>query len=329
MDEKSTVKSRFGSVIDLEEKREAELRRKSIASSLQKIVKDNLAEIRRFFVTADPDRTGYVPQHKFRALLELLKIPIEVARFSMPGYWHEEREVSEVYGTDGHRSGPFKEHLMWVQNKMGAQANYENKDIGNGHVKYEEWLKNTLTPEHEVSVETAVSNLSKDAGELYELWRLVNANKQALLADLWDYDKEKIGYVKTDDFHQCLQLALGITKQQASLLVSSIPLQGDCGSIAYRRWIAEFSRSPRVGWQSYLNVTLLASGSREVDMQHADKAVTLKAKIETERRVELQSRERQLATDHEMWRHEQARMVHQQMHPPQMLAYGHGHPPRY
>ena len=57
---------------------------------------------------------------------------------------------------------------------------------------------------------------------------------------------------------------------------------GKSGHIAYRRWVADFSRTPEVDWQSYLNTNLLAQGRRELDMQHATQAAIHQAKIQYE-----------------------------------------------
>ena len=111
-----------------------------------------------------------------------------------------------------------------------------------------------VVQEHETTVDSCVSNLSHDAGELYELWKLVNLHKvrlsrvflwhewwllcvlqHQLLVDLFANDREKIGYISTDEFQLTLQASLNISKEQAALLVNAIPLKGECGSVAYRR----------------------------------------------------------------------------------------------
>jgi len=312
--EKSTLKSRFGSVVDLEEKKEVEKHRVNMTNQLRELVRLDLTTIRKFFRDSDPYKTGYVSQRQFREALSLLNIPIEAAIYSQSGAWHEERELHAVDGTEGMRPGPFKEHLMWLQDPLGAQ-NYP--DVSHGHVKYEDWLKNLMTPDNEIAKEKAIADTTHDASELYELWRLVVAKKHDLLKDFWDFDKEKLGYVKTDDFHRALQIALGINKDQASLILSAIPFEGKCGSIAYRRWLAEFCRSPRVDWQSYLNMNLLANGSRELDMKHAEKAATTKAKMEAQVQQHVLQHERMLKDNHAHW---------QQLQVPHL---GHGQPMPY
>jgi len=100
---------------------------------------------------------------------------------------------------------------------------------------------------------------------------------------MWKFDKEKIGYVKTEDFHGALQLALDIKKEEASLILhTSVPFVGRCGSVAYRRWLADFCQTPRVDWQSYLNMNLLATGSREISLQHAEQGVKYMAATQSE-----------------------------------------------
>lgn len=302
LSEHSTLKSRLGSVVDLEEKKEVEARRRLLQSNIRELINRNLTAIRKFFRDADPYQTGYVSQRQFRETLSLLNIPIEAAIFSTTGMWHEEREVHTIDGIEGRRPGPFKEHLMWIQDPIGAK---DVADIAHGHVKYMDWLNNILQPEDEVNKELAISTVASNAGELYELWRLVCASKHQLLTDLWPYDKEKMGYVKTDDFHYVLQSSLQITKEQASLLLGAIPFEGKSGFIAYRRWMAEFVRSPRIGWQNYLNMNLLASGSRELDMDHASRAAAIRAKMEKEAREHIQQEEKTLQQDHRSWLQEQ------------------------
>ena len=69
--------------------------------------------------------------------------------------------------------------------------------------------------------------------------------------------------------------------------------------------MAEFVRSPRIGWQNYLNMNLLASGSRELDMDHASRAAAIRAKMEKESREHIQQQEKMLQHDHQAWQQEQ------------------------
>merc|ERR1711871_1589731 len=141
--EKSTLKSRLGSVVDLEEKKEVEKRRQMMCSNLRELVSRREPTLRKFFRDADPYQTGYISQRQFREALSLINVPIEAATFAVSGVWHEEREINIIYGHDGERPGPFKEHLIWMQDPVGAQA---GPDITHGHVKYRDWLAHVLTP---------------------------------------------------------------------------------------------------------------------------------------------------------------------------------------
>ena len=76
--EKSTLKSRFGSVVDLEEKKEVEKHRVNMTNQLRELVRLDLTTIRKFFRDSDPYKTGYVSQRQFREALSLVNIPIEV-----------------------------------------------------------------------------------------------------------------------------------------------------------------------------------------------------------------------------------------------------------
>ena len=170
---------------------------------------------------------------------------------------------------------------MWMQHPVGAQPQTET-DISMGHVKYRQWLSEITDPQDNVAKNNAIAQTAKDAESLYHIHLLVAKRKGQLLTDLWGFDQQKLGYVKTDDFHQCLQIALDISKEAASLVISQIPFEGKSGHIAYRRWVADFSRTPEVDWQSYLNTNLLAQGRRELDMQHATQAAIHQAKIQYE-----------------------------------------------
>merc|ERR1711865_335032 len=129
--EKTSLKSRIGSVVDLEEKKEVEAQRKKLSGDLRELIRRNQKTILKFFRDADPYKTGYVPQRAFREALSLINVPIEAAIFTTSGSWHEEREMHRVDGTEGIRPGPFKEHLMWIQDPLGAQTSVP--DISKGH----------------------------------------------------------------------------------------------------------------------------------------------------------------------------------------------------
>jgi len=180
---------------------------------------------------------------------------------------------------DQARPGPFKEKLMWMQHPIGAQPKTET-DLSVGHVKYRQWLDEITNPQDEIAKNDAINKTAKDAETLYHIHLLVGKRKGELLTDLWGFDKQKLGYVSTDDFHRCLQISLDISKQSASLVIKQIPFEGKSGSIAYRRWVSDFCRSPSIDWQSYLNMNLLAEGRRELDMQHAQQAMIHQAKIQ-------------------------------------------------
>merc|ERR1719183_3468908 len=113
-----------------------------------------------------------------------------------------------------------------------------------------------------------------------------------------------MGYVGTDEFRRTCQMTLQVGREQADLLLESVPFQGNCGSVAYRRWLAEFCRSPRVGWQSYLNMNLMATGSRELDLQHAEQAAATKARASALKQYQEACNERALQADHALWRHQ-------------------------
>ena len=49
-----------------------------------------------------------------------------------------------------------------------------------------------------------------------------------VLSEMWKFDKEKIGYVKTDDFHGALQIALDIKKVQSTRLLCFVPYSITC-----------------------------------------------------------------------------------------------------
>jgi len=279
-----------------------------MCGNLRELIRRRFSTIMKYFKDSDPYQTGYVSQRQFREALSLINVPVEAATFAIPGVWHEEREVHEVEGADGYRPGPFKEHLIWLQDPLGAQP---IPDVTHGHVKYREWLNHILSPADDEAKEKAIASVTASASELYELWRLVCAKKHDLLTDFWSFDKEKLGYVGTSDFHRALQICLGINKEQASLLLSAIPFEGKSGSIAYRRWIAEFCRSPKIGWQSYLNMNLLATGSRELDIQHAEKATNIRAKMEATCDQQDRLHKQMLEQSHIQWQtlHSEEAMV--------------------
>ena len=58
LSEHSTLKSRLGSVVDLEEKQEVEARRRLLQSNIRELINRNLTAIRKFFRDADPYQTG-------------------------------------------------------------------------------------------------------------------------------------------------------------------------------------------------------------------------------------------------------------------------------
>jgi len=250
--------------------------------------------------------------------------------FTVPGMWKEEREVFPVDGTEGRRGGPFKEKLYWLQDRQAGQS---VPDVSHGHVLYNRWLQHVINP----TAKSFEAELMKETGEkaamTYELWRLVCNRKSQLLVDFWSYDQQKLGYVTTVDFEAALRLALQVTSAQAQLLLDTVPFKGRSGSVDYRRWVAEFCRSPDVNWQAYGNVTLLAQSTRELDMEHAEHAA--KAKALTQHHVEEQTRhaEELYRLNHEHWQHEQTRkrlhyaptvsLIHQHpqaiLHPPERV----------
>ena len=135
--------------------------------------------------------------------------------------------------------------------------------------------------------------------------------KHQVLSDMWTFDKEKIGYVSVIDFEKALRLSLNCSHADAELLLQSVPQEGRSGSVDYRRWLTEFCRNPRVDWQGYNNVSLLAQGLRHVDLEHAGKAVKHQALTQHEIKMQAMEQERLLQLNHEEWKHEQ---VHNQLH---------------
>jgi len=95
---RSTIKSRLGSVVDLQEGKEMEMIRSNITEKTRELVGNNIHALHKFFRENDPHDTGttcrgaclplayllvffplgYVPQHKFRQVLEMIGAPIEV-----------------------------------------------------------------------------------------------------------------------------------------------------------------------------------------------------------------------------------------------------------
>ena len=250
--------------------------------------------------------------------------------FTVPGMWKEERNIFPVDGNEGIRGGPFKENLYWLQDRQAGQA---VPDVSHGHVLYNRWLQHVLHPEEKEFEAGVMKETGEKAAMTYELWRLVCHRKSQLLVDFWSFDREKLGHITVDDFEQALRVALQISHAQAQLLLETVPFKGRSGWIDYRRWIAEFCRSPEVNWQAYGNVSLLAQSSRELDMEHAEHAA--KAKALTQHHIAEQTRhaEELYRLNHEHWQHEQTRktlhyaptvsLIHQHpqaiLHPPERV----------
>jgi len=218
------------------------------------------------------------------------------------------------------RPGPFKETLSWYQDPIGNQPVV---DVGTGHVRYTLWMKNILHPEDEAFKNEVVDTVKNDAGDLYQLWTNVCQKKHQVLADMWSFDIQKIGYVTVADFQQALRLALSCSMTEADILLNTVPQEGRCGSIDYRRWLTEFCRSPRVDWQGYNNVSLLAQGLRHVDLEHAGKAIQAKALTEHELRLQAMDQERLLQMTQMDWKHEQ---IHRRLHEAPTHSLHHQHP---
>ena len=160
--------------------------------------------------------------------------------------------------TAENRRGPVKETLSWKQ----------DRPCNSGPVEYERWMLAVINPVSVCSVEETTAQTAADSKRLYDLWTAVTQNKRSLLWELHQVDHESIGYVSVADFYKALQLALGCSTSEAKLVVQNIPLCGNSGYIDYRRWLSEFSEDPRMDWQAYLNVALLATGNRELQLRN-------------------------------------------------------------
>jgi len=259
---------KFGDIIDLDEKREAETTRATIAKGVQELFTTNEHELLSLFRAQDmgtTDKTGFVCQRVFREILAHLGISIEAAIFASPGVWCETRKITDVVDvrTGLKRKGPVKETLHWKQDRA----------VQDGPVEYERFVRLVVHPDGETAVAEAMAETARDANELYRLWQLICTNQRQLLQEFIMLDKYKIGYVEAGDFHKALYWALDATTSQAKLIVRNIPLQAACGSIDYRRWLVEFCKDPSIDWQAYLNVSLLASGQRELAVRETEREI--------------------------------------------------------
>merc|ERR1711934_83315 len=206
-----------------------------------------------------------VCQRIFRQVMDGIGISIEAACFASPGVWEETRRITDVVDvrTGEKRKGPVKETLSWKQ----------DRPCNSGPVEYEPWVLAVINPDSICAVEQTISETGADAQQLYKLWVLVCAHKHTLLWELNMLDKEALGYVSVADFHRALQLALEVNSSDAKLIVRNIPLKAQAGWVDSRRWLTAFIKDPRIEFESYMNISLLSSGTRESELRTAEAAI--------------------------------------------------------
>eukprot|EP00658_Telonema_sp_P-2_P065274 TRINITY_DN54557_c0_g1_i1.p1 TRINITY_DN54557_c0_g1~~TRINITY_DN54557_c0_g1_i1.p1 ORF type:complete len:237 (-),score=62.60 TRINITY_DN54557_c0_g1_i1:441-1151(-) len=206
--------------------------------------------------------SGYVSQHHFRRILGNFGVSIQAAIFASPGGWTETREVTKVVDvrTGEKRAGPVKETLAWIQ----------HRPCQTGPVEYEPFVRSVMQGDAESAKAKACTDTARDAAQLYSLWKLVTENKRSLLYELNQRDTGAVGHVSVGDFHAALQLGTGCSSSDAKLVVANIPLAAGSGWIDYRRWLVEFCKDPRIDWQAYLSVDLLATGTHQIESQQSE-----------------------------------------------------------
>eukprot|EP00656_Telonema_subtile_P035412 TRINITY_DN39392_c0_g1_i1.p1 TRINITY_DN39392_c0_g1~~TRINITY_DN39392_c0_g1_i1.p1 ORF type:complete len:341 (-),score=82.07 TRINITY_DN39392_c0_g1_i1:156-1178(-) len=263
----------FGDIVDLEENAQAEQSRRQVVQGVRELLHARHHEVLSNFRARDMGSTGhsgYVSQKVFREIMGRQGLEIEALMFASPGRWDETREITQVVDvrTGLKRRGPVKETLSWVQ----------NKPVHEGPVEYERWVRACMEPEGEARALQSTADTTRDAAQLYTLWELVVVNKHALLWEFNQLDTGAVGTISVVDFHRAVQLGLGCSSSDAKLLVANIPFAAGCGYVDYRRWLVEFCADPRIDWQAYLNVSLLATGEREVQLSKAEQSARDAAK---------------------------------------------------
>ena len=289
---------------------QAEEVRAGIAAGVRQLFTEQQGQLFSAFRAQDMGTTeysGYVSQQVFRQVLDGVGVSIEAACFASPGVWIETRKITDTVDvrTAENRKGPVKETLSWRQ----------DRPCNSGPVEYERWMLSVINPKGECAMEETMATTAADSNRLYDIWTAVTQNKRALLWELHQLDREAIGYVTVADFYRALQVALECSNSDAKLVVKNIPLQGGSGYIDYRRWLAEFTNDPRIDWQSYLNVALLATGTHELRLRNVRTVLFLSwfgtlSVVCLQADEQIRERKLQEAQDEERWAHEM--QAHQQ-----------------